>query len=485
MAVENKKSLKLNMVLNMLRGFLGAVFPLITFPYVTRVLGVENIGMFNFANSVVSYFVLLAGLGINTYAIREGSHLREDRGKLEKFLAEVFSINILSTMVAYVLMIAIIMTAPQLRSYTTLILILSSQIAFKTIGVEWLYTIYEEYAYITIRTIIFQFISLILMFLLVRKPSDVAMYAIATVMATVGSNLLNFVHAKKYCRLSVKWKINWKKHFKSIMILFATAVTVTVYVSSDTTILGLICGDYEIGIYTVSVKVYTVLKTVFSSAIVVAIPRMAKLAGENSMLEFAKLGNYIYKTFISFIFPAILGVIILREQIVLILSGPDYITAQSSLALLSVALFFCLGAGFWSQAVMIPLNMENRVFGITVVSAVVNIVLNFFTVSIWQENAAALTTVIAECLVFIYCWYQSRGQIDMQGVFKTILKSFLGCLPMVAIAYFVRLIFSNIIIVTVFTVVFCVVEYTTVELILKNEIIGGCVSSIKQKLKYN
>lgn len=92
-------------------------------------------------------------------------------------------------MVAYVLMIAIIMTAPQLRSYTTLILILSSQIAFKTIGVEWLYTIYEEYAYITIRTIIFQFISLILMFLLVRKPSDVAMYAIATVMATVGSNL--------------------------------------------------------------------------------------------------------------------------------------------------------------------------------------------------------------------------------------------------------------------------------------------------------
>ena len=134
---------------------------------------------------------------------------------------------------------------------------------------------------------------------------------------------------------------------------------------------------------------------------------------------------------------------------------------------------------------MIPLNMENRVFGITVVSAVVNIVLNFFTVSIWQENAAALTTVIAECLVFIYCWYQSRGQIDMQGVFKTILKSFLGCLPMVAIAYFVRLIFSNIIIVTVFTVVFCVVEYTTVELILKNEIIGGYVSSIKQKLKYN
>lgn len=92
------------------------------------------------------------------------------------------------------------------------------------------------------------------------------------------------------------------------MILFATAVTVTVYVSSDTTILGLICGDYEIGIYTVSVKVYTVLKTVFSSAIVVAIPRMAKLAGENSKLEFAKLGNYIYKTFISFIFPAILGV---------------------------------------------------------------------------------------------------------------------------------------------------------------------------------
>lgn len=485
MAIENKKSIQLNMFLNMLRGLLGAIFPLITFPYVTRALGVDGIGMFNFANSVVSYFVLIAGLGINTYAIREGASLREDREKLERFFAEIFTISVISSVISYVLLFLAVAIIPQLHNYRALILMLSCQIAFKTIGVEWLYTIYEEYAYITVRTIICQFLSLILIFLFVRKSTDVVMYAVATVMATVGANLFNFIHAKRYCRISLTKIVNFKKHLGPVFILFATAATVTIYVNSDSTILGLICSDHEVGIYSVSVKIYTLLKTVLSSAIVVSIPRMSKYASEGRANDFAKLGSKIYKTFITFIFPSIFGIIVLRKPIVLFLSGSDYITATSSLIILCIALFFCLGAGFWSQAVMIPLNMENKVFFITGTSAILNIGLNIILIPLWKENAAAFTTVISEGIVFAYCWYQIRGKVDMKGSLPLFLKAFLGSVPMIIIAYLVKTYFINIFAILVLTIFSCIIEYGVIEFLLKNEIVVEYTTSILKSINRN
>ena len=118
-------------------------------------------------------------------------------------------------------------------------------------------------------------ISLILLFLLVKDENDVNIYAAITVFSGVGSNALNYVHARKYCKIGLTREIDWKKHIKPIMVLFSMAITVTIYVSSDTTILGFLCSDYEVGIYSVSAKIYNVIKTLVSSIIVVSIPRMS------------------------------------------------------------------------------------------------------------------------------------------------------------------------------------------------------------------
>ena len=160
-----RKSLGKNAFLNGFRNVLNLLFPLLTFPYVSKVLNVEGIGQYNFAQATVSYFLLVAGLGISTYAIREGAKYREDKEAFNVFASEVLLCNAISTIIAYLLLALCMIFVGKLQTYATLIWVFSIQIVFTTIGVEWLYSIYEEYEYITIRSIVVKIISIILIFI--------------------------------------------------------------------------------------------------------------------------------------------------------------------------------------------------------------------------------------------------------------------------------------------------------------------------------
>ena len=473
--MRKNKSLKLNMILNAIKGLLSVLFPLITFPYVSRVLGVDNLGRYNFVNSIISYLLLLAGLGINTYAIREGARIRDDRERIELFGREMLSINILSTVFSYLLLFILLLAVSRLEDDRSLLLIFSLQIIFKTIGVEWVYSIYEDYIYITLRSIVFQVISLILLFLFVKTKDDIDIYALITVLSAVGSNLLNYIHSKSYCDLRPVWQIRWKAHLRPILILFAMSATVTIYVSSDITILGFLCGDYTVGIYSVSVKVYNIVKTILSSVLIVSVPRLSLLLGKNDMVRFSESADDIYKTLLTLVSPAIVGIIVLRKEIVLLFSTSDYISAITSLSLLSIALFFCMGAWFWGQCILIPFKEESTVFKITIFSAVVNIGLNFILVPVWRENAAAITTIVAEGLSFVLCAYVGRKYLQVKKLLVHYIKIAIGCIVIYFIGSFVHSLSlssaSNMMIIIPFSIVF----YGVIELFLKNEAIYGIV----------
>ncbi|WP_172994327.1 oligosaccharide flippase family protein, partial [Lactobacillus helveticus] len=172
-----KRSLGINAFLNSFRSILNLLFPLITFPYISRVLSVKGVGIYNFANTYVSYFLLIAGLGIATYAVREGAKYRDNREKISIFSSQVFTINVYFTIIAYVLLLASLIIFGNLHNYVSSILIFSLQILFTTIGTEWIYIIFEDYSYITIRNIVFKILSIFLLFLLVKTPNDYLQYA--------------------------------------------------------------------------------------------------------------------------------------------------------------------------------------------------------------------------------------------------------------------------------------------------------------------
>lgn len=466
------RSLGKNAFLNGLRSVLNIIFPIITFPYVSRVLSVGELGKYNWSNSFISYFLLIAGLGISTYAVREGAKLRNDREKISDFASQVFSINVFSTALSYILLFLCVLIFSKVQSYSACIYIFSIQILFTTLGTEWIYSIFEEYTYITVRSIAFKVLSIAMLFIFVRKEGDYLNYAGITVFSAVGSNVLNYLHAKKFCTIRFTLKIDWKEHLKPILIIFASSIATIIYLSLDTTLLGLINNNYVVGIYSVSTKMYNIVKQLIAAVLTVTIPRFALLWGRNRYREYRKLLLQISDVLALVSIPAAVGVYMLAPQIVILLSSAKYIRAVESLRLLCPALIFSIFSWIFTSCVLIPAKRENKVLVITIISAVVNLVLNLALMPSLKENAAAITTSLSEAISMALGIYYSRDIIKRMyriEFWKDVLQYILGALSIVIICFAGSMMFKSTIIIILFDVVLSVLEYALILIGLKNK----------------
>ena len=295
-------SLKKNAFLNTIKTLMSLVFPLITFPYASRILLPEGLGKVNFALSIISYFAIISSLGIENYGIREASKLRDDKIKFSQFCKEIFLINMISTVVAYILLFVAIAFVAKFQKYKILLYVTSATILFTTLGMNWLYSAMEDYLYITIRSIVFQILCLVLLFLLVKTKDDYVKYATISVISNVGSNILNFIHSRKYITIKTGLAFQIKKHIKPIFVLFAMAIAVKVYTVLDSTMLGFMKGDFEVGIYTAATKINKIVLSLVIAVTTVMLPRLSYYAKDEDKTKFVKL-------FIFFIY--IYGLLIL------------------------------------------------------------------------------------------------------------------------------------------------------------------------------
>lgn len=411
-----RNSLTINAVLNIIKQAFSILFPLITFPYASRVLGVSNYGKINFSSSIISYIALVAGLGIYNYAIREGSRIRENKKDLKSLADEVFSINIVSTIVAYMIMFVLVIFWPKLEGYKGILIIQSLSIIFTTIGIDWFNVIFEDYFFIAIRYIICQSIAIILMFLLVREEGDYMQYAFTSIFSSILANISNLFYIKKHYHYFPKFRISSKclKHIRAIMIMFGSSVATLIYVNSDVTILGILKDDTVVGYYSVSSRIYSIVKQLLNALLVVSIPRLSNELANGEMSIVNKQYNKVFSTLLLIVGPACIGMFMLSENIILLFSGEQYLPAVGSLKILSVALVFATLACFFVNVVMIPMRKEKAVLIATCVSAIVNIVLNFVLIPVFSQNAAALTTVIAEIIMLISSIYFCRGIVHLK-----------------------------------------------------------------------
>lgn len=174
------------------------IFPLISFPYVSRILLPEGTGKVSFATSLIAYFTMFAQLGIPTYGVRACARVRDDRIKLSRTAQELLIINLVMTALSYCALFAALLFIPRLRGERTLYLLVSLSMLFNTIGMEWLYKALEQYTYITVRSIVFKLVALIAMFALIHTREDYVLYGGITILASSASNILNFFHARRY-----------------------------------------------------------------------------------------------------------------------------------------------------------------------------------------------------------------------------------------------------------------------------------------------
>lgn len=469
--------------MNMVKTVVALIFPLITFPYISRVLQVENLGKVNFAHSVVNYFVLFATLGLKTYGIREGAALRNDRVKFQTFFSQVLTITSVSTAVSLAVLFALTFSSPLLREYDVLIMILSAAVVLPTIGCEWVCAAFEDYAYITIRSLLVQFLSLILIFALIQKPEDYYLYAFILVFSSQGSNIFNLFYIRRYVKFSLTRKTDIGLHIKPMLVLFASSLATTIYVSSDTTVLGLISGEYYTGLYTAATKLYSVIKNLISAIVVVSIPRFSYYYSSGKMEEYRSLLCRISKVLCLLAVPAATGVFVLSEDIILLISGDTYMEAASALRILSVAVVFVAASWVQSQCVLIPMKKEKWVLYTTAATAVLNVFLNLILVRKWQHNAAAFTTVIAEATVVLVYHLVIRKDVKIEGLSRQAAHAVAGSVVMVVWLLFVKTWIGNVLFRLPAAIIGGIGIYSFVLLILKDEVAMGIAAQLLRRLK--
>ena len=249
-----QSSIKKNAVMNMLLTAANFVFPLITFPYVSRALLPEGTGRVQFAASFVAYFGMLARLGIPTYGLRECARIRDDRQKLTKTAQELLLINLIMGLIAYAGLFVCLFTVPRLKNDKLLFVVSALPILLDALGMEWLYKALEQYPYITVRSFCFKLVALAGTFMFIHAREDYLIYGVITIFASSASNILNFVHARKFISLKPTGSYRLSAHMKGILVFFAMSCAMTVYYNFDAVMLGFIKGDSEVGYYNAAVK---------------------------------------------------------------------------------------------------------------------------------------------------------------------------------------------------------------------------------------
>lgn len=482
-----KKSVQINMILNMARTIISIAFPLITYPYATRVLQAENYGKVTYASTIVSYFALIAALGISSYAVREGAIYRKNKEAFKRFANEIFSINIFFTCVAYLIFFIIIKFFGFFQSDLLLLEITSLSIIFTTLNVEWINIIYEDFLYITVRSFLVQIVSLLLLFIFVKSKNDFYKYALLQVINSGIIAILNFKYTKKYCRPHIILSMNLKKHIRPIMILFSNSLAVSIYLNIDNVFLGMEKGTYYVGIYSVAVKVYTILKQIIASIYTVTVTRLSEYIERKNFCEYNKLLNNVINNIIIISVPIAVGITSISESVVNILAGESYVEACIPLNILSFAVFFAVIGGALAYCVNLPYKRENKNLKATIISALINFMLNFIAVPLLGVNGAALTTVISEisvCIVLFYGMKDLWFNFELKKIFINLTKCIISSIPMIIIRNIISLyVESNSFCFIIIMISICIIQYVLMNLLLKNENLTDFIKLFKKVKK--
>jgi O-antigen/teichoic acid export membrane protein len=399
---QKQRSLKFNAAMNMLLTASTFVFPLITFPYVTRVLLPEGTGKVSFGNSVIAYFSMFASLGIPTYGIKACAKVRDDRKLLSKTVWEIFSINGIMTAAAYLLLFMAILIVPEFRERALLLLICSGSMLLTLMGAEWLYKAQEAYSYITIRSLIIRIISVALIFLFIRKPEDYLLYAAITVFSNAGYGILNFLNLRKRLEPGMPKGLNLRQHLRSVLVFFAMAAAINIYANLDTVMLGFMKGDAEVGYYDVAVKIKVILVNVVTAIGAVILPRASYYAENKLLKELWQIAERAAAFVVFLAVPCIVAFTILADKCIIFLSGKAYLQAVTPMRIIMPTLLFIGLSNILGIQILVPLNREKEVLYSEIVGAGVDVFLNALLIPKYGAAGAAFGTVMAELAVLLY-----------------------------------------------------------------------------------
>lgn len=416
--MEKNRSLFKNSIYSIIKSGSTLLFPLISFAYASHILQSDGLGRFDFAKSYAAYFSILAMLGIVNYATREASKLRDDRRALSHFSHEILLLNLLSVVFSYIVFFLSIYWIPRLHEYFTLLVINGFSIILTAIGMEWLYSAVEDYRYISIRTAIIQVIALLATVLFVKTKKDLVVYAVIQVGASVGTNVINLVHSRKYIDFHYLGNYHPLHHLKPVLYLFGMTLFIQIFTQLDTTMLGFMKNDHVVGLYSAATKMSNAAQGLIIAITVVLAPRIAYYYEKQRNEEIKQIVKSAIHYIFMIGFPAMIGLFLLAPQLIVLFSGESFIDATMTSRIMAIRVFVVPLNTFFIAHYFIPVGREKNNIISTGVAAAFNVCFNSLLIPGFAQDGAAVATVCAEFIELIFNLHFISKIYNLTELFK-------------------------------------------------------------------
>lgn len=448
------------------------IFPLITYPYISRVLGPANLGENEFALRIVGYFLLFASLGITTVGTREIAKCKSQSKIISQVFSSILLLNIITTTVVLGVYFLCLLTVEPFQRIRTLLLIGSVQLAFTPFLIEWLYKGMEDFPYITKRTLVVRVVYVISIFVFVHTDKDLPIYFALTICSMVINALFNWGYKRKYVRFTLKG-LDLRPYIRPFITYGVYALLTSMYISFNVLFLGIVSSNLQVGYYSTAIKLFSIILAFFTSFSAVMMPRMSYLFQEKDTQN-AKL--LIFKSF-EMLYPFAFSLILIGEffapEIIAILSGTGYEGAILPFRIILPLILIIGTEQILIVQILTPMGKDKAVLTNSIVGSVFGVGLNFLLVPHLGCTGSAIVWLCSELAVFssaLYFVIKAQGNvIPMDLLLKNII---ILLIPAAAIILMKQIINGYVCFVIA---VIIIVAYTllTQTFILKNSIIGS------------
>ena len=395
--------------MNLLLTGSSILFPLITFPLVSRALFEEAYGLVGFASATATWLSLIAMLGVNRYGVREVARVRDDAVLLARTTREILVVTCISTAIVYIGFIVSIFLVERFSADRLLFFINGFTVLCNTLGVAWFFQGIEQYRYITVRGVVIKLVCLIGVILFVHVPGDYLVYAVLLVASAAIANLVNFFYMLKICCDGIRERheptehvnLNLKKHIRPLMTFFVIVAAISIYSVLDTVMLGFLSNDAQVGFYTADVNIKNALVAVVSALSGVLLPRASNLLANDRQAEYKSIIRKALRFVAAFSIPVCLIGAVIATPLMTWYAGPSFAGAGPALSVVVLAVIPIGFSVIFCDEVMIPLGMEGKCTYIYIAAALIDFVLNLLLIPPFGALGAAISTASVELLIAV------------------------------------------------------------------------------------
>lgn len=476
------QSVKVNYILNLINTGTQMLFPLITFPYVCRVIEADGIGQINFFQSIISYISLFTCLGIPMYAIREIARDRSDVVQMNRTAMEILLLHSMLTLMGYAIVAILCLTVPQIQVNIPLFLILSLTIFFTAIGCEWFYQGIEDFKYITIRGLIIKTVSVVLLFIFVKSKTDLLYYGCYTVFGVLGGNIFNFFRLRKYIHREniIFSELHIKRHIKPVLKVFSFSVVTSIYLQLNTVLLGFLKNALAVGYFAAATKVMQMLLTMSACLGSVMMPRASHLIAENKEDEFNRLIQKSYDFTLAIALPMTIGLIFCAPSLITALCGVKFEHSILPSQIIAPIILMVAISNVFGIQVLFPKGKINIVTLCCGIGAVADLILNLCLIPFFSYIGTSIAYLGAEVATTVSMYFIGRRYIPIIYFKKSHLTYTLGCIVMAFVLYGLSLLQQPTLIILLLQGCCGVLAYFIILCICKDQMLVQILSKIKR-----